>query len=107
MKSLTELIPPSARSPGLASDELRSVQEAAGADFPPDLCALLSETLPIGPQWPDWRGRPAEVMQAWREQLVDGFVFDVYENDFWLAEWGDRPADSAEAGDLVRSTLDA
>jgi hypothetical protein len=105
MRRLVDLIPEEARSDGLSSAELAHSQEAAGVVFPPDLCELLSDTVPVGRQWPDWRERPSQVMRAWNEQLLDGIVFDVQENDFWLDDWGDRPTDIADAREVLSSVL--
>jgi hypothetical protein len=71
--SLGELIPWEFRSPGMSPAELRSAQAAAATRFPPDLCQLLSETLPVGPHFPDWRNSATYVMEEWRSLLIDLF----------------------------------
>jgi hypothetical protein len=104
---LADLIPREVRSPGLSAVELVLVQEQAGAVFPDDLCELLMTTLPVGERFPDWRGRPGEVMREWCERLVDQIYFDVAENAFWLAEWGPLPGDAREARRIVEDALAA
>ena len=105
MRSLGDLIPKDVRTAGLTSAELRRAQERAGADFPPDLRELLKETLPVGREWPDWRDHPAETMQAWRDRVRDGIVFDVTRSDFWLAEWGERPTAIEEVREILQREL--
>ena len=85
---LADLIPVEARTAGLSDVELASAQEAAGEMFPPDLCELLTETLPVGRQFPDWRSHPREAMDGFRANLIEGIHFDVLENGFWPSGWG-------------------
>jgi hypothetical protein len=66
---------------------------------------MLTATLPTGPDFPDWRNRPREVMEEWRTTLIDGFVFDVVNNDFWPRTWGSRPDDPAELREIVTERL--
>ena len=49
---LSDLVPEEYRGPGLSDSELATAQEEAGAAFPPDLCELLTATLPTGPAVP-------------------------------------------------------
>jgi hypothetical protein len=70
MSSLADLIPEEHRGAALSSPELAAAQDQAEAIFPPDLCDLLTTTLPTGPEFPDWRHRPREEMRAWRERIV-------------------------------------
>ena len=72
---LADLIPKEFRSPGLSEVELAAAQEEAQAAFPPDLCELLTATLPSGPKFPDWRHQPRRAMSEWREELIDDFHF--------------------------------
>lgn len=103
--SLGDLLPAECRGPGLTTAELAAAQEQAEAAFPPDLCELLTETLPTGDGFPDWRGHPGEAMKAWRERLIADFHFDVLENGFWRAEWGRRPENPYESRAVVAEQL--
>lgn len=106
--SLAELIPEPYRTPGLSGDELSRVQEEAEAVFPEDLCELLSDCLPAGRGFPDWRRDPASVMAEWRKRLLEGILADVFEeNGPWLDEWDERPPDEAEARSIVTELVDA
>jgi hypothetical protein len=107
---LSDLIPKENRGPGLSESELATAQEAARAEFPPDLCEMLATTLPTG-SWssssafPDWRNRPREVMDEWRARLVHGLHFDVLNSDFWPSSWGARPDDPVDSLEIVTQRL--
>jgi hypothetical protein len=105
MSSLADLIPEEHRGTALSASELAAAQDQAEAIFPPDLCELLTTTLPTGPEFPDWRHQPGEEMRAWREWIVDGFHFDVINNGFWLPDWGERPDDPRDSRSLVAERL--
>jgi hypothetical protein len=85
---LADLIPATYRAPGLSDAELAFAQEQAEATFPPDLCELLTTTLPTGPGFPDWRHQPRDEMVEWRKSLVQSFYFDLTSNTFWPAQLG-------------------
>jgi hypothetical protein len=64
---LADLIPPQNRGSGLSESELSRAQAEAEVAFPPDLCELLTATLPTGRGFPDWRMNPGSEMARWRE----------------------------------------
>src|SRR6266498_1544163 len=105
MQNLADLIPEEHRGTALSEAELAAAQDQAEVSFPPDLCELLTTTLPVGPEFPDWRHQPAQAMRTWRERLVDVFHFDVLNNDFWLPQWGERPADAGDSRAVVVQRL--
>jgi hypothetical protein len=105
MQHLADLIPREYRGPGLSAQELAVAQEASGVAFPPDLCALLTETLPTGSGFPDWRHNPQGAMQEWRDWLVDTIHFDVVNNGFWLPEWQSRPDDRDRSRTVLANYL--
>jgi hypothetical protein len=102
---LADLIPKKFRGPGLSEVELAVAQEEAQAAFPPDLCELLTATLPSGPGFPDWRHQPRQEMSQWGEWLIDHFHFDVVNDGFWLPEWGEQPDDPNESRVVVAEQL--
>jgi hypothetical protein len=105
--ALAHLLPEQYRSAGLSAAELDATQEDAGVRFPSDLCELLSETVPTGPQFPDWRTRPREALAAFRDSLIDGIAFDAINNAMWLDSWGEKPIDSRELRELIRREVDS
>ena len=102
---LSDLVPEEYRGPGLSDSELATAQEEAGAAFPPDLCELLTATLPTGPEFPDWRNRAGDAMDEWRAWLLDGIHFDVLHNVFWPRGWPARPDSPAESRQIVAERL--
>jgi hypothetical protein len=102
---LSDLVPKESRGQGLSDSELATAQAEAGVAFPPDLCELLTATLPCGPEFPDWRSRPRDAMDEWRARLVGQIHFDVLENDFWPSMWPARPESPAESREIVTQRL--
>jgi hypothetical protein len=98
--NLADLVPLQYRTPGFTTAELAAVEDQAGVRFPPDLGELLRETVPTGPQFPEWRTRARESVVRFREQVIDGFRFGVIQNDVWLRAWGERPDDS-DVGEVI------
>ncbi|MGC4093056.1 MAG: hypothetical protein QM756_35245 [Polyangiaceae bacterium] len=92
---------------GLTETELVRVESAVKAPLPPDLRAFLSEGLPTGGRFPDWRD---PLSDAIRDQLAwpfEGIAFDIEHNTFWLDAWGLRPPDLREALEIARSHVNA
>jgi hypothetical protein len=84
-------------APGLRDSEIRAAEAAYAIRFPPDLEELLRYALPVGSAWPDWRNlSDSEIYKALNWPL-EGILFDVEHNVFWLAEWGERPAELEHA----------
>ncbi|MEV0274609.1 hypothetical protein AB0H43_38050 [Hamadaea sp. NPDC050747] len=96
---------PSPVGPGLTGDELRALETRFGFRFNPDHRTLLTAGVPGGDRrWPDWRGSPAllgEILSA----PIEGVLFDVEENDFWLTSWGIKPATPDKAIGVARRAL--
>lgn len=84
--------------PGLTTAELRSL----GISFNPDHRMLLTCGVPVGPGWPDWRSPSVSSLLS---APVDGVLFDVRENAFWLPAWGIRPSAPSRALDIARRAL--
>ena len=83
--------------PGLTDDEITAVQRELGFAFPPDLRHFLQLAVPRGRGFPDWRLEfPVELRDRF-DWPLEGLLFDVEHNNFWLPEWGDRPKSFDEA----------
>ena len=90
--------------PGLTDAEVSSVEHAYCFTFPPDLREFLQTALPKHFPFANWRsGDEAFIRELMREPL-HGILFDV-EHDFWLPEWGSRPARIEEAKALVEDLV--
>jgi len=83
-------------SPGLSRSELSEVEVRYDFSFAPDHRALLSEVLPTGRDWPDWRhGNDDEL-----RELVSKPSCELQEaaagGHLWLDSWGPRPDDAEQ-----------
>ena len=92
---------------GLTNGEVKVIESRFGFQFPPDLRAFLECGLPVGDRFPDWRSGPEDELRSMLELPVDGILFDVEQNGFWLPEWGNRPKSFAEAESTVRQLIKA
>jgi hypothetical protein len=100
--------------PGLTDAEFARIERDYEFEFADDHRAFLAAGLPLNSSeggrrrgsWPDWRDAdPGDL----RERLgwpVEGVLFDVEHNAFWLPSWGQRPADTGEALRAARQHLD-
>ena len=77
--------------PGLSDDEVARVQDRFGFTFGPEHREFLQSVVAVGKSWPDWRNEPDDNLRGRLEWPADGVVFDVHNNGFWPASWGDRP----------------
>ena len=83
--------------PGLTDAEAARAESEFHFRFPPDLLAFLRAALPAGEHFPDSRdGNPA-VLRRWLASPLEGILFDIGQNGFWLPEWGPAPGSSGEA----------
>lgn len=74
---------------GLSDEEVQNIERTFKFVFPPDLKLLLQIALPVSERFPDWRsGVGVQSMMDWP---VEGIMFDVEYNNFWLEEWGQKP----------------
>lgn len=92
-------------APGLSELEIRRAEAVYDFCFPPDLRELLQMALPTGEQFPDWRTVPNKFISDRMVWPLDGMLFDIKENSFWLLEWGEKPADIEAAYNIARQTV--
>ena len=94
---------------GLSERELSRAEEIYDFRFPPDLRALLGAALPSSlsedkdnSRFPNWRDVPNDYIQMRMEWGLDGVLFDVEMNDFWVESWNERPVDLGAALQIAR-----
>ncbi len=92
---------------GLTDAEIRSIENRFGFRFPPDLDAFLQRGLPVGDRFPNWRHGSEDELWSILNLPVEGIVFDVQHNGFWLPEWGVRPNSLEDAEAVVRKLVAA
>ena len=90
---------------GLTSGEIASAEECFGFHFPDDYREFLSEALPTGERFPDWRNRSESI----RDSLAwpwEGMAFDIEQNSWWHNAWGDKPTALEEALRVAKEHFD-
>ncbi|MGK4006526.1 hypothetical protein WMF31_28155 [Sorangium sp. So ce1036] len=92
-------------APGLTEAELDRAERVIGARFPPDLRSFLSEGLPTGDRFPDWRAPESPEVRRRLDWPFDGIAFDIEHNAFWLDAWGARPSELPEALQIARTLI--
>jgi hypothetical protein len=92
--------------PGLTAAELARAEERFASRFPPDLAEFLCVGLPTGGGFPSWRSLDAaiEAQLAWP---LEGMLFDIEHNGFWMPEWGQRPGDLEAAKAIATAAVRA
>src|SRR5260370_27481276 len=90
---------------GLSDAEVEKIERRYSFQFPPDLKSFLEEALPVSRGFPDWRdGSEADLKDslAWP---LEGILFDVEHNGFWMPTWGARPQEIDRATELANTNV--
>lgn len=89
---------------GYSQEELDRAQEEFGLVFPPDLVDLLRDRRPANGY--DWRVDRAKIreMLAWP---LEGMLFDIEQNGFWMDEWGVIPERAADRREIATAAVRA
>ncbi|KAF2283724.1 hypothetical protein GH714_014590 [Hevea brasiliensis] len=90
--------------PGLSDAEFARAEAEFGFTFPPDLRAVLSAGLPVGPGFPDWRSAGARLhLRASLDLPIAAISFQIARNTLWSKSWGPRPSDPEKALRVARN----
>ena len=89
--------------PGLTPSELNRIEMRFSFRFPPDLSEFLGYALPHSKDWPDWR-YPNRLQQRLLSPL-NGILFDIEHNAFWMKDFGERPDDLQTALDIATTHI--
>uniref|UniRef100_A0A2P2NZY9 Knr4/Smi1-like domain-containing protein n=1 Tax=Rhizophora mucronata TaxID=61149 RepID=A0A2P2NZY9_RHIMU len=91
---------------GLFDAEFARAEAEFGFAFPPDLRAILSAGLPVGPGFPDWRSAGARLhLRASLDLPIAAISFQIARNTLWSKSWGPRPSDPEKALRVARNAL--
>jgi hypothetical protein len=90
---------------GLTATELARAERVVGAKFPADLCTFLSEGLPIGKGFPNWREPDSDAIRRQLDWPFEGMAFDIENNVFWPDDWGPRPQELVDALSIARDKV--
>jgi hypothetical protein len=77
--------------PGLTDLEVEATEKKFNFRFPPDLRALLQTVMPVHIGFHDWRAADETELRKMLDWPLQGCLFDVEHDNFWLPEWGKRP----------------
>ncbi|OAY33782.1 uncharacterized protein LOC110629442 [Manihot esculenta] len=92
--------------PGLSDAEFARAEAEFGFAFPPDLRAVLSAGLPVGPGFPDWRSSGARLhLRASLDLPIAAISFQIARNTLWSKSWGPRPSEPEKALRVARNAL--
>ncbi|TYJ47253.1 hypothetical protein E1A91_A02G175300v1 [Gossypium mustelinum] len=92
--------------PGLSDAEFARAEAEFGFVFPPDLRAILSAGLPVGPGFPDWRSNGARpYLRASLDLPIVAISFQIARNTLWSKSWGPRPSNPEKALRVARNAL--
>jgi hypothetical protein len=89
---------------GYSREELDRAQEEFNLVFPPDLVDLLRDRRPT--MGYDWRTDRKQI----REMLdwpLQGLLFDIEQNNFWMDVWGVIPEREAERREIATAAVRA
>jgi hypothetical protein len=81
---------------GLTNQEIAQVEIKFNIKFPPDLKDFLQLGLPVSDNFVNWRkGLISEEVAAdilsRLEWPLEGMLYDLQENEFWIKSWGNKP----------------
>ncbi|KAK1433069.1 hypothetical protein QVD17_09975 [Tagetes erecta] len=92
---------------GLSEPEFARAEAEFGFAFPPDLKAVLSAGLPVGPGFPDWRsaGSTRQQLRSTFDLPIASISFHIARNALWSKSWGVRPSEPEKAMKTARNAL--
>ncbi|KAJ4976049.1 hypothetical protein NE237_001155 [Protea cynaroides] len=84
---------------GLSDAEFARAEAEFGFIFPPDLCAVLSIGLPVGPGFPDWHASAGSHLhlRTSLNLLIVTISFQIARNALWPKSWGSCLCDLEKA----------
>ncbi len=96
---------------GLNDKEILFAEQKYQFKFPPDLKQWLQYALPIqlkdnqGMKFPNWRNLENKDLKFQMDGPLEGILFDVENNNYWLNELGNKPADLEEAKSIISDAI--
>ncbi len=93
---------------GLTNVEMEKAQTFYQIRFPSDLAELLSTVCPASKKFVDWRDFSKQNIERMKTALnwpIEGTLFDVEHNDFWMKSWGEKPESMKDMLKLARKNL--
>jgi hypothetical protein len=79
---------------GLKEVEIEEIEKLYNIQFPPDLKEFLMFALPISDGFVNWIDKSKENIESITDRLnwaLEGIIFDIEHNEFWMNDWGKKP----------------
>ena len=92
---------------GLTEIQINDAQDFYGIKFPPDLKALLMYSCPAFCNWNDYSKTNTQHFKDALSWPIEGILFDVENNGFWMERWGIKPNNMKAALDVAQKRLAA
>lgn len=95
---------------GLTDKEIEDIKHVFEITFPEDLKQFLQTELPISEGFVNWRKglnnekKKLEIINRLNWPL-NGILFDIKNNAFWLDSWGIRPSDNKNQAKIVTAQI--
>ena len=84
----------------MSQEQIEQAELRYDIKFPPDYAEMLRCFVPAGEGFYDWDDDSQESVNAIIRALdwpMASILFDVENNNFWMRDWGQRPAQMKEA----------
>ena len=75
--------------------------------LPDDLRALLTECLPTGRRFPNWRDPTSESLRTLMNEPALGLIFDIRNDGLWVPSFGPMPDSIDDRVEIARTALEA
>lgn len=85
---------------GLKREEINEIEAFYNFKFPPDLKDFLMFALPISDGFVNWKNKSKKNIKSINNRLnwtLEGIIFDIEHNEFWMREWGNKPSSLEDA----------
>lgn len=90
---------------GLTDAEIAEAESNYAVSFPEDLRGFIQTAIPNRFPFPNWRSAGDPFIKEMLRLPLEGILFDVENNEFWLPEWGTKPRGKEEAKLIVEERV--
>lgn len=92
---------------GLSQEEIENIEDKFNFSFSPELRLFLETVNPLSEGFINWRYslNSKKGFEEAKHRLnwpLEGILFDVKHNNFWITSLGDKPKDKGDQLELVR-----
>ena len=92
---------------GLSDLETKEIEEMFDIKFPEDLKQFLQLGLPVNDRFINWRQglkdkEVADKIIGMINWPLEGMLFDIEHNAFWVDSWGEKPVDFESQAEIAK-----